>query len=352
MTETVELKKTRRKIAFKEEFPPSYHMIEGKGKNKVLTFLNRWRYGIHPDFNIVVRETDRHIIAPSSRLIPLMYLHMFAGTYLMKQYTVATTLSNITLIKDVLGCNLYHKKVSKMDLIMAGVSKTASATNQQASDIFRGDFTQAINPIGYITRSTWLATVMPLTLLSPSADGVTRPRILPVILPENLLYQRLRLTLGLNIDLEYVIVLVDMELDNINQMPAGMYQWYKNSALPVLKDSACQIWKVPQSVIEELCFITNTYNFHETSVKGRKEEGIGRIAEFLSNYDKLTPTIQDVVEIMPDDIDDDEEEEDWDDDREEENDDPDYDWQEVVDPEGNTTYTIGQSTNGFAVEPF
>jgi hypothetical protein len=89
-------------------------------------------------------------------------------------------------------------------------------------------------------------------------NNLMLPFIMPVMHKEDLLYHRIRNLLGLPVDLKKIIVFVASELEQ----PGGDISithkmFYQRYFLPLLRKTACTIFRVPMSYIQQNCFISN-----------------------------------------------------------------------------------------------
>lgn len=86
-------------------------------------------------------------------------------------------------------------------------------------------------------------------------ESVAKPHILSVILPENLYYQKLHIIKYGNIDLTKVIILVNRELEDSDFHLPGLRTLYMGRLKPLIQATGATIMLVPQSYIEDKCFI-------------------------------------------------------------------------------------------------
>lgn len=78
--------------------------------------------------------------------------------------------------------------------------------------------------------------------------------VMAAILPQNLYYQRLHIALTGAVDLSKVIFLIDERLEDENFEMPGLRKLYLGRLKPKMKETAGQLWFVPQSYIEHNCF--------------------------------------------------------------------------------------------------
>lgn len=110
--------------------------------------------------------------------------------------------------------------------------------------------------------------------LISTMDDITRElhyHIMPVILPGNLAYQRMHILLYGSVDLEYVIFLVDEELESPSFPIKGLQTMYKGRLKLALLETAGQIVYVPKEFITDNCFIS-PFKLTARSIEKRKKE--------------------------------------------------------------------------------
>jgi hypothetical protein len=108
-----------------------------------------------------------------------------------------------------------------------------------------------------------------------------QPYVLAVILPENLVYQKLYILRHKKIDLRKVIVLIDRDLDSTAFPKRMIRQIYMQELVPLIKSTAVQAWKVPLSFIKNNCFY-GEFSLISSSIKERRDEREEIVATFRS----------------------------------------------------------------------
>ncbi len=103
-----------------------------------------------------------------------------------------------------------------------------------------------------------------------TSQGVFTPRVIAVSLPENYYYHRLSILKG-RIDLSKIIILVDKDLDSPRFECQPFRQLYKETLLPHIMESGCQVWKVPYEYIVENCF-HQSFNVRENNIFERQAD--------------------------------------------------------------------------------
>lgn len=111
------------------------------------------------------------------------------------------------------------------------------------------------------------------------------PHVLAVILPENYLYLKYKLLTQNVLDLSKVIILVDRELNTAKFCQQAFRKLYKEAMLPQIMKSSCDVWKVPQSFIQEKCFV-EPFNLRGIKLKERGEFLGQLVKEFTSSFSK------------------------------------------------------------------
>lgn len=104
--------------------------------------------------------------------------------------------------------------------------------------------------------------------------------ILPVILPENLHYQRLHTLLYGTVDLAHVIFLVNEELEDTSFPIKGLRSMYIGRLKKIMLQTSGQIALVPKGFIEENCFV-NPFKLTARKPVQRKKEKDSIVRMFL-----------------------------------------------------------------------
>lgn len=100
-----------------------------------------------------------------------------------------------------------------------------------------------------------------------------------VILPENYEAVKLEFLLTGNINTDYVIILINKEIDSPQFPNASLRTIYRKDLEPILFETFNQIYKVPKEYIEEMCFLQG-FKLRETNIVRRKAEINAVIDEF------------------------------------------------------------------------
>jgi len=82
-----------------------------------------------------------------------------------------------------------------------------------------------------------------------------KPLIVATCLPENYVYHRLRLLLGLPLDLTRVIIFIDKALESPDYPHKSVQKYYYDMLLPEILKTSCIIAKVPTWYIDTKCFV-------------------------------------------------------------------------------------------------
>lgn len=115
-------------------------------------------------------------------------------------------------------------------------------------------------------------------------NGDYEDYILPVILPQNLYYQKLHVLTTGKIDLSKVIILIDKRLEDPDFALPGMRKFYEGRLKPQLRASAAQLWFVPPGYIEQNCYISRVVSLKSEKLDDRQKE-IDSIADiFIDSF--------------------------------------------------------------------
>lgn len=106
--------------------------------------------------------------------------------------------------------------------------------------------------------------------------------VIAVVLPENVVYQKLYMLKNNTIDLNKVIVLVDRELDSTSFHNRRIREIYRKELLPLLMTTSCDVWRVPQTYIQESCFY-GEFRLLSKTLMDRKRERLDIIQEFKNS---------------------------------------------------------------------
>lgn len=117
------------------------------------------------------------------------------------------------------------------------------------------------------------------------------PCVLPAILPENLVYQKLHILKYGTIDLLKVIVLIDSELDSTSFPSNFIRTIYRNELLPNIVQTSCTVFKVPLSFIKENCFYDKTGDIFPSNLIERRKAK----QEFIEDFKQYVQTREEIV---------------------------------------------------------
>lgn len=120
--------------------------------------------------------------------------------------------------------------------------------------------------------------------ITTNTDGPANPtfHILPVILPQNLYYQRLHILLHGSVDLEHVVFLVNEELESDTFPIKGLQAMYVGRLKKILAATSGQVMLVPRGFIEDNCFIL-PFELAARKPVQRKKERDSIVRMFLQN---------------------------------------------------------------------
>lgn len=233
-------------------------------------------------------------ICPFTPFIPMHYLKSYAYS------TIVGQARNVVNVRNIFG--IVPRRLLER-LSEADITKLIAVKNKKASahtllytlllDMFMGSGNQMMyteinnsmrflspSAIGYRTISTVVSNntktmaevfgtakserfklrtcegVIGMMSMSSLVDGSRETyHILPVILPQNLYYQRMHLLLYGSIDLEYVIFLVDEQLERKDFPIPSLRTFYQGRLKEAIKTTGSQVYLVPVSFIYENCFV-------------------------------------------------------------------------------------------------
>lgn len=141
-----------------------------------------------------------------------------------------------------------------------------------------------------IGMRTWKGFTTPYSLYICGDDDQWSPLIVATVLPENYLYQKMRILNGQGIDLTRVIILVATETMQTGFLKKGAKMVFKQQILPELDKVAADVWYVPQSFIREKCFVQD-YQLQSSGLLPRKREKEAYVKGFLKYLsDELNKT--------------------------------------------------------------
>lgn len=261
-------------------------VVEVGGITKTLTVGNL--YYTSPDIN-----PTRGVMSPYTNLIPLQYLEKMEFNL---PESATSQVIGIGNLRDIFGARqvdlsrfpeaqIITNKQKSMEkkgtallyrlLGVPAIFDKNSAYSYLESYLGMGipqGFTSSIEMISNNTKAMhdvfgkWRissytlrscnGTVGNFHISTTSPDGTeTAYQILPVILPQNLYYQRLHLFLHGSIDLAYVIFLVNEELEKDSFPIKGLRTMYMGRLKKILLDTAGQVMLVPGDFIRENCFV-------------------------------------------------------------------------------------------------
>ncbi|MEI6186916.1 MAG: hypothetical protein WCP46_00240 [Alphaproteobacteria bacterium] len=110
------------------------------------------------------------------------------------------------------------------------------------------------------------------------------PVVLPIVLPENYMYQKLHILLHGTIDMTKVIFLVDKDLQGTSYPHKAFRTMYKKYVEPHLLATKAQIYYVPFEFMKDYCYIGGN-ELKEKSIIGRKKEISQIISQFKAKFE-------------------------------------------------------------------
>lgn len=254
-------------------------------------------------------------MSPYTNFIPLYYLFLSdyniskrSLSYIVdrlvnngKGSTIAVTKARERVIKElnsdfsmiydsIIGKNNVNEAVSTIDdylmwdtiVNLAGLSSrnVRSVRPSQINGNVMNDISHRLGRRVY--AKTWEGIIFPYTFFQNdrNLEDQYKSLVVATVLPENYEYQKMRILLGMGIDMSKVIILINRDIESTTFRPTSVRKFYKDKILPTIMDSSADVWYVPHSFIDENCFV-NTYQLTSTGMMNRKAEKEAYVKEFL-----------------------------------------------------------------------
>lgn len=185
---------------------------------------------------------------------------------------------NKTSAKNII--NLYLMNDVPMDI---ADNNDGTLINSSSLDRMAGNFFRMENKTSFTMRSYRGYTGM-FTMIAKAGSSIHapyKPYILPVILPENLIYQKLHILATGKIDLTKVVLLVDGQLEMTDFPLKSLKALYK-SIKPTLETYGFDIWKVPSDFIIDNCFL-GKFTVPGKTIMQKKKEISTLVENFINN---------------------------------------------------------------------
>lgn len=284
-----------------KQFPPFYILQKNKGAlEENFDVTNKFVYSREGS----AAEGEMLIVCPYTKFIPLHYL--FLGKM---GYSYATKV----LQKDVNSSEELYSRQLKKSKLLSGLLKHMVCCPGNINDVLNDylfydysvgifELTRAANRSSYLDESihtftggypslllrarSYSALLFPYTLYKRNEEGADIPEILAVILPENLIYQKLHIIHHGTIDMSKVIILVNRELDSTAYPNKAFRTSYKKNFEPLLKNIKADVWKVDQKWIIDNCFMQKL-KIDDKNIVRRKEKIKELIQAFLNSAPKI-----------------------------------------------------------------